>query len=40
MVAKKHDRKYIGCELHEGYDELIEKRVSEIPTRLPLDQLI
>ena len=40
MVAKKHDRKYIGCELHEGYDNLIQKRVDEIPTKLPLDQLI
>ena len=40
MVAKKHNRKYIGCELHEGYENLIQKRVDEIPTRLPLDQLI
>ena len=40
VIAKKHDRKYIGCELHEGYDNLIQKRVDEIPTKLPLDQLI
>ena len=40
MVAKKHNRKYIGCELHDGYEDLIQKRVDEIPTRLPLDQLI
>ena len=40
MVAKKHNRKYLGCELHEGYEDLIQNRVDEIPTRLPLDQLI
>ena len=40
MVAKKHNRKYIGCELHDGYGDLIQKRVDEIPTRLHLDQLI
>ena len=27
MVAKKLGRHYIGCELHESYAELIDKRV-------------
>tara|TARA_R100001082_G_scaffold42597_1_gene22624 strand:- start:843 stop:1706 length:864 start_codon:yes stop_codon:yes gene_type:complete len=30
MVAKTHGRDYIGCELHEGYGELIQKRIDEI----------
>ena len=28
-VAKSLDRDYIGCELHEDYGNLIEKRVQE-----------
>ena len=28
MVAKKLDRHYIGCELHENYGNLIEERIS------------
>ena len=27
MVAKKHNRHYIGCELHDNYKDLIEQRV-------------
>ena len=27
MVAKKHGRNYIGCELHEEYGNLIDQRV-------------
>ena len=27
MVAKSLDRYYIGCELHEGYSNLIHKRL-------------
>jgi DNA modification methylase len=30
MVAKKHSRRYIGCELHEGYKNLIEERVDYV----------
>ena len=29
MVAKQHDRYYMGCELHEDYGELIKNRVPE-----------
>ena len=29
MVAKSLGRDYIGCELHEDYGSLIEKRVAE-----------
>ena len=28
MVAKKHNRSYIGCELHEDYGNLIQKRLN------------
>ena len=28
MVAKKLDRHYLGCELHENYGNLIEERIS------------
>ncbi len=31
MVAKTLGRDYIGCELHEDYGELIQKRIDEIP---------
>ena len=27
MVAKEHNRYYIGCELHEDYGELIQRRM-------------
>ena len=27
MVAKQHNRHYIGCELHDNYKDLIDKRV-------------
>ena len=37
MVAKQHDRSYIGCELHEDYGSLIQKRLKSIPTKLPFD---
>ena len=43
-VAKSLDRYYLGCELHEEYDELIQKRVNEVTdnktSRSPLDQLM
>mgnify|MGYP001482159088 FL=1 len=29
MVSKKHNRHYIGCELHEEYQELIQQRVPD-----------
>ena len=29
MVAKSLGRDYIGCELHEDYGNLIQKRVEE-----------
>ena len=35
-VARKHDRHYIGCELHEDYGSLIQKRIKAIPTKLPM----
>ena len=37
MVAKQHDRSYIGCELNEDYGSLIQKRLKAIPTKLPFD---
>ena len=37
MVAKQHDRSYIGCELHEEYGSLIQKRLKAIPTKLPFN---
>ena len=36
MVARKHDRHYLGCELHEDYGTLIQKRIKAIPTKLPM----
>ena len=36
MVAKQHDRSYIGCELHEDYGSLIQKRIRSVPTKLPM----
>ena len=42
MVAKKHGRDYIGCELHEDYGKLIQKRVEEyhpVETVSPLEVL-
>ena len=35
-VARKHDRHYLGCELHEDYGTLIQKRIKAIPTKLPM----
>ena len=35
-VARKHDRHYIGCELHEDYGSLIQKRIKAIPAKLPM----
>jgi len=35
-VARKHDRHYLGCELHEDYGSLIQKRIKAIPTKLPM----
>ena len=34
MVAKKLNRHYIGCELHENYGNLIEERVLPYENRL------
>jgi len=34
MVAKELGRYYIGCELHEDYGNLIDKRVGEVPVTL------
>ena len=34
MVAKKLDRHYLGCELHENYGNLIEERVSSYESKL------
>ena len=35
MVAKKHNRNYLGCELHEDYASLQTDRIDSIPTPLP-----
>ena len=35
MVARKHNRNYIGCELHEDYASLQTDRIDSIPTPLP-----
>ena len=35
-MARKHDRHYLGCELHEDYGSLIQKRIKAIPTKLPM----
>ena len=35
MVAKKHNRNYIGCELHEDYASLQTDRIDSIPSQLP-----
>ena len=35
MVAKKHNRNYLGCELHEDYASLQTDRIDSIPTQLP-----
>ena len=34
MVARSLGRYYLGCELHEQYEDLIHQRV---PTALPFD---
>ena len=36
MVAKKHNRAYIGCELHKDYASLQTDRINSIPNKLPL----
>ena len=44
MVAKQHDRHYIGCELHDNYKTLIDQRVpvDEVsqPILNPLTELL
>ena len=35
MVAKKHNRNYLGCELHEDYASLQSDRIDSIPSQLP-----
>ena len=35
LVAKTLDRDYIGCELHQEYGELIQKRINDIPIPEP-----
>ena len=35
MVAKKHNRHYIGCELNRDYATLQTDRIDSIPTKLP-----
>ena len=35
MVAKKHNRHYIGCELNRDYATLQTDRIDSIPTQLP-----
>ena len=35
MVAKTLGRDYIGCELHQEYGELIQKRINDIPIPEP-----
>ena len=44
MVAKQHDRHYIGCELHDNYKTLIDQRVpvEEVaqPIQNPLTELL
>ena len=34
MVAKELGRDYIGCELHEDYGKLIQKRLNERTVRV------
>ena len=34
MVAKSLGRHYIGCELHESYNDLIQNRVSQYTINL------
>ena len=36
MVAKKHNRNYLGCELHEDYASLQTDRIDSIPSQLVL----
>jgi len=36
MVAKKHGRNYIGCELHEDYASLQTDRIDSVPQQLVL----
>ena len=35
-MALQHDRHYYGCELHEDYGSLIQKRIRSVPTKLPM----
>ena len=35
MIAKKHNRNYIGCELNEDYASLQSDRIDSIPSQLP-----
>ena len=36
MVAKKHNRNYLGCELHEDYASLQTDRIDSVPQQLVL----
>lgn len=38
-VAKYHQRDYIGCELHCEYGDLIEKRVREFSSAMPVEEV-
>lgn len=39
-VAKYHGRNYIGCELHQDYGYLIEKRIKDFCSDVPLEELV
>ena len=39
MVSKSLGRDFIGCELHENYSELIQKRIKEyVPEPEPIEK--
>ena len=39
-VAKSLGRDYIGCELHENYGDLIQKRVSEYHAEVNIETIL
>jgi DNA modification methylase len=38
-VSKYHNRNYIGCELHKEYGDLIERKVGEFCSSVPLEKV-
>ena len=40
MVSKQHQRYYIGCELHNNYSDLIDKRLDSVPVNKVSQEIV